>query len=99
MGLAEKLAGLGNLVMAEMDATANEVDEVSISGFPTILFYAAGDKAPHTFDGERTEEGFLKYLKEHTTDVVDWSSIPEEVVEEEPEKEEEELKLNEEDKE
>lgn len=82
-----------NLVIAEMDATANEVDEVSVTGFPTILFYASGDKNPHTFDGDRTEEGFLKYLKEHTTDVVDWSSMEEEEVKEE---EKEELKLDEE---
>jgi len=65
---------IDNLVIAEMDSTANEVDEVEITGFPTIIFYPSNDKAGVKYDGERTTEGFIDYLREHTSDVVDWSS-------------------------
>ena len=33
-----------NVVIAKMDGTLNEVDGVSIKGFPTIQFYPAGKK-------------------------------------------------------
>jgi len=42
--LATELAAANNLVIAEMDATANEVEGVQIQGFPTIKFYPANNK-------------------------------------------------------
>jgi len=63
--LATKLKDSDDVVIAKMDATANEVDGVSIQGFPTIKFYPKGNKQnPVDYDGERTEEGFIKYLQE-----------------------------------
>jgi len=63
--LATKLKNVDDLVIAKMDATANEVDGLSVQGFPTIKFYPKGSKnAPVDYDGERTEEGFIKYLTE-----------------------------------
>jgi len=64
--LATKLKDVEGITIAKMDATANEVDGLEIQGFPTIKFYPKGKKsAPVDYDGERTEEGFIKYLKEH----------------------------------
>lgn len=52
--LALKLKENTNLVIAKMDATANEVEGVNIKGFPTIIFYPKADKKnPITYDGER----------------------------------------------
>lgn len=63
--LAQKLAHVDNLVIAKMDATANEHPSLSIKGFPTINFFKPGSKSsPDTFNGERTLDGFLKYLEE-----------------------------------
>jgi protein disulfide-isomerase A1 len=74
--LAAKLAHIPNLVIAKMDSTANEVPGVKVQGFPTIKFYPANKKnAPLDFNGDRTEEGFIKYLKEHMT--VPWVDAPE----------------------
>jgi len=69
--LAANLKHNTNLVIAKMDSTANEVDGVSVQGFPTIKFYPAGNKsAPVDYNGDRTVEGFTKYLSEHATNTV-----------------------------
>jgi protein disulfide-isomerase A1 len=68
--LATKLKDVSGVTIAKMDATANEVDGLNIQGFPTIKFYPKGNKQnPIDYDGERTEEGFIKYLKEKGVNV------------------------------
>ena len=69
--LAKKLAHNKNLVIAKMDATANETEAVSIQGFPTIKFWPAKDKTkPIDFDGDRTVEGFTKFLEKHSSNTI-----------------------------
>lgn len=54
-----------------MDATTNEVEQVSIQGFPTIKFWPANNKSnPLDFNGDRTVEGFTKFLSEHSTNAI-----------------------------
>jgi len=54
-----------------MDATANEVEGISIEGFPTIKFYRGKENGKMiNYQGDRTEEGFIKFLKENTS--FDW---------------------------
>jgi protein disulfide-isomerase A1 len=65
--LAKKLAHNSNIIIAKMDATANEAEGVNVSGFPTIKFYSATDKTAVDFTGDRTVEGFTKFLKEKGT--------------------------------
>ncbi len=51
-----------------MDATANEVEGVNVQGFPTIKFYPSNNKnEPLDFEGDRTEEGIIDFLKSYTT--------------------------------
>ena len=50
----EKVAKLiehnSNIVLTEYDGTKNENEEISISGYPTVLFFPANNKAsPITF--------------------------------------------------
>jgi len=46
-----------------MDSTANEVEGVSVSGFPTLKFFAKGSKrSPQDYGGEREIEGFKTWL-------------------------------------
>jgi protein disulfide-isomerase A1 len=66
--VATKLGHNKNLIIAKMDATANETDKVSIQGFPTIKFWPAGNKdKPLDFEGDRTVDGFIDYITKHST--------------------------------
>jgi protein disulfide-isomerase A1 len=69
--VAKNLSHNTNLIIAKMDATTNEVEAVSIQGFPTIKFWPANDKKnPIDFNDERTVEGFTKFLQKHSTNSV-----------------------------
>ena len=62
--LAFELRKVDSVVIAKMDATANEANGVNIKGFPTIKFYPANNKNPVEFEGERNFEGLLKFVNE-----------------------------------
>lgn len=56
------------IVIAKMDATANEIDVpgVNVKGFPTLYFFKGNDKAnPVKYEKGRELNDFLKYLKEN----------------------------------
>lgn len=66
--MAAKLAAVNpNIVLAKIDATANEIEGIPIQGFPTLKFFPANNKTPVDFSGERNEEGIVKYLQGKTT--------------------------------
>lgn len=53
------------VVIAKVDATANDVPD-DIQGFPTIKLYPAGDKeAAVTYSGSRTVEDLIEFIKEN----------------------------------
>merc|ERR1712117_322339 len=64
--LAEKKAkeeGSSDLVVAKIDATANELPHTRVRSFPTIKLYKKGDNEAAEYNGERTLEGLEKFLK------------------------------------
>jgi protein disulfide-isomerase A1 len=62
--LATELKDVKGLVIAKCDSTQNEIEGVSVTGFPTIKFFPKGSKrAPIDYDGEREVEGFKTWLK------------------------------------
>ncbi|XP_034416673.1 protein disulfide-isomerase A4 isoform X1 [Cyclopterus lumpus] len=71
LALGKKYKGEKNLVIAKMDATANDVPNkrYKTEGFPTIYFAPSNNKQnPIKFEGgDRTVEGFSKFLEEHST--------------------------------
>jgi len=65
--LAETLKDTENLVIAKMDAVANDSPhpKYQARGFPTILFAPAGNKEnPIPYSGERNEKAFIDFLKQ-----------------------------------
>lgn len=54
--------------IAKMDATANDVpsSKFNVKGFPTLYFVKGGTDVI-LYDGARTKDGFMKFIKEHAT--------------------------------
>ncbi|XP_041669532.1 protein disulfide-isomerase A4 [Cheilinus undulatus] len=71
LALGKKYKGEKNLVIAKMDATANDVpyDNYKTPGFPTIYLAPSNSKLdPIKFEGnDRTVEGFSKFLEKYAT--------------------------------
>uniref|UniRef100_A0A6Q2XZ44 protein disulfide-isomerase n=1 Tax=Esox lucius TaxID=8010 RepID=A0A6Q2XZ44_ESOLU len=79
--LGEKYADHNDIIIAKMDATANEVEGVSVSGFPTLMYYPAGDDKEVEYGGTRDLETFIKFLD-------NGGQLPQEEVEQEEDIEE-----------
>merc|ERR1711942_103121 len=86
--LGDKYNGNPDIVIAKMDATANELKGISVQGFPTIKYFKANGEVLD-YSGKRDLEGFSKFLDsdgEVTVDEPEEESPPEDV---EPEEEDE----------
>nr|XP_023657071.1 protein disulfide-isomerase A3-like isoform X1 [Paramormyrops kingsleyae] len=79
--LGERLSGDHNIVVAKMDATANDVPpSYDVQGFPTIYFSPAGKKdSPIRYEGGRDVEDFLNFLKKEATHPLVLSSTREDL--------------------
>jgi len=56
------------LVIAKVNAEANEIRDVQVDGFPTIRLWAAGQKhGPKEYTGERTAEALEEWLSKEVT--------------------------------
>merc|ERR1711915_664022 len=62
--LGEKYKDSETVVIAKMDSTANELEEVKVQGFPTIKLFKKGTNEIVDYNGDRTEDGFSKFLDE-----------------------------------
>ena len=69
--LGEALSGENDIVIAKMNMDVNDLPQdskVTVKGYPTIYLYTARNKAtPISYEGQRTVEAFLSFLKEHQT--------------------------------
>ncbi|XP_023228610.1 protein disulfide-isomerase-like [Centruroides sculpturatus] len=90
--LGEKYKDKSNIVIAKMDATANELEHTKIHSFPTIKLFKKDSNEVVDFNGERTLEGLSKFID---SGGVDGASPKEEEVEEEEEKDDDEKKRDE----
>ena len=64
--LADSLAGDPFVQIVRVDATKNDIihPNVRINAFPTFYFFSVGDQGePIEYDGERTLEAILKFIK------------------------------------
>lgn len=59
------------MVIAKVDATANDVPD-EIQGFPTIKLFPAGNKSdPVSYSGSRTVEDLVQFIKENGKHGID----------------------------
>ena len=66
--LAEILEVVPDLTIAEIDSTENEIEELDITGYPTLLLFKNGDKEkPIEYEGERSLSKLLQFLKENSS--------------------------------
>lgn len=79
--LGEKLSGDPSIVIAKMDATANDVPpNYDVQGFPTIYFVPSGQKEqPQRYEGGREVSDFISYLKKEATNPLVLSDSREEL--------------------
>jgi len=65
--LGEHFKTSPNVVIAKIDATANDVPpQLNIKGFPTILFFPAADKNPVEYQGSRDLEDLKSFVLKQT---------------------------------
>jgi len=86
--LGEKYKDVSDIVIAKMDSTANELEDVKIHGFPTIKLFPKGSGAPVDYQGERTLEALTRFIDSRGKD--DGKPKPGDKKAEEAEEEEEE---------
>jgi len=66
--LGEHFKDNDKIVIAQMDATANDVDPIyDVRGFPTIKFFPGFHKTetPNDYQGERTLDAFISFLTDN----------------------------------
>jgi len=68
--LAKDLAKRNDIILTKMDGTANEVEGISIQGFPTLKFYKKGDPKPIDFDGDRSYDSFIKFFNKYLEEKI-----------------------------
>ncbi|XP_014665686.1 PREDICTED: protein disulfide-isomerase 2-like [Priapulus caudatus] len=92
--LGEKYKDDDSIVIAKMDSTVNEIEDVKIHSFPTLKYFPAGSDKVIDYNGERTLDAFVKFLESGGVEGAGPEQYDEELDEEE-EEEEEELKKDE----
>lgn len=93
--LAEKYKDSADVVVAKMDSTANEVEDVKIQSFPTIKFFPKDSDEIIDFNGARTLEAFTKFIESGGKEGAGPEDDEDEEEEEDMEEEEEPQKKDE----
>jgi protein disulfide-isomerase A1 len=84
--LGEKYKDNADVVIAKMDATANELEDIKIQSFPTIKLFPKDSDEVIDYQGERTLEGLTKFIDSNGKEA---GKLPEETAEQTEEADEE----------
>ncbi|KAG9509104.1 Protein disulfide-isomerase A3, partial [Fragariocoptes setiger] len=70
--LGTKLAKESGVIIAKLDATANDIpSEFVVHGFPTLYWYPKNTKTPVKYEGGRDINDLLGYVAKHATDELE----------------------------
>ena len=69
---ANKLKVNDKLIFAKIDGSANEVESITISGFPTLFFFPGNKKSekPIQYNGKRTTEDIIEFIKKYSSNKI-----------------------------
>jgi len=89
--LAKRFKDIDSVVIAKMDGSENEVPELEVQGYPTLLFFPAEKNAEGiTYDeGARELKDMTKFIKKHAKVSYELPLKEDQETEEEPEEAEE----------
>ncbi|XP_018497136.1 protein disulfide-isomerase isoform X2 [Galendromus occidentalis] len=82
--LGEAFKDQDDVVIAKLDATANELEHTKVGSFPTLKLYKKETNEVVEYNGERTLEGLKKFIESDG----DYGKAPAEDVQEDEEKQE-----------
>eukprot|EP00919_Chromeraceae_sp_WS-2016_P028678 GHVR01067845.1.p1 GENE.GHVR01067845.1~~GHVR01067845.1.p1 ORF type:complete len:474 (-),score=64.39 GHVR01067845.1:50-1471(-) len=75
--LGKMLSGVNTLRIAKIDATRNEIPNVVIRAYPTLLLYRAnGKNKPIEFSGDRSIDSFVTFLQKNASIKFDPKTPP-----------------------
>merc|ERR1712142_268361 len=63
--LGEEFKDDEGVVIAKLDLTANQLDNLKVKGFPTFKLYRAGDNTELDYTGPRNIEAFATFLRQN----------------------------------
>ncbi|GMM32083.1 protein disulfide isomerase [Martiniozyma asiatica (nom. inval.)] len=69
--LSDMFKGSDDVVIADIDNTLNDVEGVEIEGYPTIVLFPADGSEPVYYEGSRTIESFVEFIKEKGSKGID----------------------------
>merc|ERR1711997_685140 len=64
--VGKAFADVDSVIVAKVDATENDTPE-DIKGFPTLIFYPKGTMEGTKYDGDRTQDAIIDWIKEHAS--------------------------------
>ena len=69
--LAERLNKNEKLQLVEVDATANKIEGMNITSYPTLMMYSAGKKSsPVKYSGEHSVNAMESFVKKQATNKI-----------------------------
>jgi len=76
--LGEKYKDNADIIVAKLDSTANELEDIKVQSFPTIKLFPKGSDEVIDYQGERTLEALTRFIDSNGKDA---GKMPEETAE------------------